>query len=312
MRNINLLAELKNIRNTVTPDTPVSGGGGSNKKAAAKRLAVAVVVALAAVVYVGLGVNEDPPKPSVTKKSDPAAGLVADAREPAPDERGARETAVAPSAREPAPDELGARETAVVASAREPAPDELGAAEERPAVVAPIVSRPVAKAAGAVKLSSAAAANGGAKLWSVRFGLCVMERSCVSIASGLKKRGVRAYVLESRATVMTHRVSIGPWPTQTHAERLQGALERAGYQTSPLASGGKFYLFTAPFVSKTDADGAAAKLRSMGYRAERASKGEARPVYKVYEGAYRQRSVADSKRKVYAGMGIECIVEPRG
>jgi len=284
MRKINLLYEIVNLRNTVTPDTPVSGEGGGKGRA---WIIVAAVIALGAGLYFA---------------QDTILSFTGEIFRPAPAQRAVR----AASGSKPGLKQPAAQLTGLV-SPDEPAPDEIAEAPGSGSGVEPISSRPVA--AGAAPDDRPAA---GKQVWRIRFGLCLLETSCTEIAGALKARGIEAHIVKGVVKIVTHRVVAGPWPTGSHAALARARLERSGFKGSVFSSGTRYYLSSAPYASARAATGALAGLRKKGYRAESVSKKEPRTVYKVYEGAYKNKARAVARQRSLAKRGIECIVESGG
>ncbi len=200
MRKFNLLHELNNIRNTITPDTPLPGerapvGG---KRGLLLGLFLVAVLAVGGALWsqksqtdaprmADTGPDESSPAPAADSlladdgsglARDERSPLLADANTPAPDEV---EPVKKPSSAGPHPKRMAA-----VPSTKPPG------YEPAQEPIKPIMSRPVAKGAAPAKKPPAIArrkakTGGKGDVWSVRFALCVMKRSCEEIVGKLKQ-----------------------------------------------------------------------------------------------------------------------------
>ncbi|VAX21722.1 hypothetical protein MNBD_NITROSPINAE04-2368 [hydrothermal vent metagenome] len=346
MPRFNLLKEIKNTRNTVLPNTPVPGQGGSKISKLWLGLALIVVGAggfagLAAfgIVSVSYSPGRTPPiiidftggknhqgmalnRDSLNSKTSKDRSIpVADSNEAAPDETDQRESLVTSksAAIKKQDDTSGSQKklvnvvekklSAPVADSNEPAPDETGGGKEdgsSKAALAP-VSRPVAeKAAGARGKRGKPESE---DVWYIRFALCVMEKSCEQVLAGLKEKGVEAYVVNSVATLTTHRVTAGPWPTGAQARQAMEKLGKRGYKSSVFTSGESYFFSTEPLASQAVAEKQCGIIKASGSGCATSSKKEARAVYKVYQGAFKNKRDAVKKRRGYTTRGIDCIVE---
>jgi hypothetical protein len=169
-------------------------------------------------------------------------------------------------------------------------------------------TRPVAASAKAPKASKVAKE----KIYRIRFGLCLYKQSCEEIIRKLKRRNVSATLSRSTTKLLTHKVMVGPWSTKAHAIDASGKIGKQLVKTSILTSNNKFYLLTEVYPDSKKADSIRDKIGSMGYRAERVSKREPRKVYKVFEGAYKNKAGAIKRQKHFADKGFGCIVELDG
>jgi cell division septation protein DedD len=293
MLKFNLLEEIQSIRNTVTEDTPVPGQGGA--RGTKTFWGVASLTAAAAIFAVAVVVGDVTYEPG---RSPPIVIDFTNAKRP--ESSGDFHSSL--------PEPVSDEQPASLAMSSDPAPDEIDRKDDPAVLAEPTPSRPIAdKASGAIKSKLYSK-----EVWYIRFALCVMEKSCNDILAGLKRKGVNAYMIKSKASVMIHRAIVGSWPTGAHAQGAKEKLQQAGFQSSLFSSGARFYLSTAPFTAPNQAEAACRRIESMDFSCERSSKKEIRKVYKVYEKAYKNKRQAVMRREIYSRRGIECIVERSG
>jgi len=330
MRKLNLLHELKNIRNTITPDTPLPGDRAmAGKRGLLLGLSLVAVLAVGAVFLWSQKSQTKVPHtgdmragdsgPAATPNSllaedeaglsggDDNSPLLADANTPAPDE--VEPPKKPPSAGSPP------KKRALASPIKPVKPEPVTALPEK-APIKPIMSRPVAKEAASQRKPPGIAGRktkAGQKgdIWSVRFALCVMERSCKEIVGKLKRQGIYAFMVEGEAVLTMREIVIGHWRTAAGAKAAREELSKSAIKLSLFTSGGGFYLTTGPIPGPMAAEQTLATIRLKGYRAEKVSKKAARKVYKVYEGAYNNKENANKRLSVYKKRGIDCIVEKR-
>ncbi len=340
MPRLNLLKEIKSVRNAVLPNTPVPGQGGSKFSKLWLGLALIAVVAAGFASLTALGIvsvsyspGRTPPviidftggnnhqgmalsrDSSNSKTSKDRSLPVADSSEPAPDETAQEKSLkTSKSAAIKKQDDTstsqkivaGAMEkepSAPATDSSEPAPGETGGGDSSSGAVTALISRPVAEKAARVREPEST------DVWYIRFALCVMKKSCEQVLAGLKGKGVKAYIVNSMASLTTHRITAGPWPTGAQARQAMEKLEKRGYKSSIFTSGESYFFSTEPLASQAVAEKQCGIIKTSGSGGRTSSKKEARNVYKVYEGAFKNKRGAVKKRTAYTKRGIDCIVE---
>ncbi|VAX24390.1 hypothetical protein MNBD_NITROSPINAE03-1022 [hydrothermal vent metagenome] len=341
MPRFNLLKEIKSTRNTVLPNTPVPGQGGSKSSKLWLGLALIAVGAAGFANLTALGIvsvsyspGRTPPiiidftggknLDSAALRQDRSDGQaskdrsmpVADSSEPAPDETAQEKNLnTSKSAAIKKRDYTSVSQKIVagamkkepsglVADSSEHAPDETGGGDGSSGAVMALISRPVAEKAARVREEP-----GLTDVWYIRFALCVMKKSCEQILAGLKGKGVKAYIVNGAASLTTHRVTAGPWPTGAQARQAMEKLEKRGYKSSIFTSGESYFFSAEPLASQAMAEKQCGIIKASGGGCKTSSKKEARIVYKIYEGAFKNKRDAVKKRTAYIKRGIDCIVE---
>jgi len=296
MPRFNLLREIKSIRNTVLPDTPVPGKSSSKFSFSKIWLGLALilsggaalaVMSVLGIVSISYSPGQTPPiiidftgensHQSMALNRDRSNVAISKDRSPPIIDSG-----------EAAPDETDAGN-----GEGDSGEEEMG-----------LISRPIAE-----KATVAEEKPESSDVWYIRFALCVMKISCDRILAGLKRQGVNAYIVKAVASLKTDRVIAGPWPTGAHAGEAIKKLKSRGYDSSVFTSGGRFFFSSEPLASKAVAEKECVQIRATGSECRPSSKKEARQVYKIYEGAFKNKRDAVNMRIVYKKRGIDCIVE---
>jgi len=302
MPRLNLLKEIKNTRNTVLPNTPVPGQGGSKFSTLRLGLALIAVVAAGLAGLTALGIV------SVSYSPGRTPPVIIDFT------GGNNHQGMALN-RDSSNSETSKDQSIPVADPNKPAPDET--AQEKSLKTSKSVAikkqddTSVSQkiVAGAEKTARVKEKPESTDVWYIRFALCVMKKSCEQVLAGLKGKGVKAYIVNGTASLTTHRITAGPWPTGAQARQAMEKLEKRGYKSFIFTSGESYFFSTEPLASQAVAEKQCGIIKTSGSGCRTSSKKEVRAVYKVYEGAFENKRGAVKKRTAYTKLGIDCIVE---
>lgn len=333
MPRVNLLREIENIRNTVTPDTRAPRRGRGGARATALLLALLAAGAVYAALQMGITVEPGPAyyelaeavkgltgtrqtetaSPPAPNMEQEVAALVEQTAVPAPDEKAMAEPAATPSlpaqSAKPAP-------VSVLPAAPEAQPPSLAAVKAAPAAAPkttpPVKTEPVPapamkhEAAPAPVTPAQAAPDGG---WRLRFGVCMLKQSCEGIVSRLTGMGVPAVLERGAAEITTHRLTVGPWTARAQAESAQTALAAAGVAISLQPAGSGYHGQGGPFATAALAEQAAKTARERGYPANAVKARGVVEVYKVYGERFDTRASAARACEGLGRGGVDCFAE---
>ena len=338
MRRVNLLREIENIRNAVTPDTrpPQPRKGGSRRSFALLLILLAAGIAYA-VLEMGITVApgpayhelaaavegltrgrsaDTPAPPAAPTMEQEVAALVEQTALPAPDEKSVVAPAPAQSSPASVTEPEPAPETSAPATQKPRSAPPAQEAPVKPAPAAAAKTAPMAKtgpvSAPAVKHETAPVERAGIESgggWRLRFGVCMLKQSCEGIVSRLNGMGVLAAMERGSAEMTTHRLDVGPWPARAQAEAAQTALAAMDINVSlhPAASG--YHGRAGPFATAALAEQAATMARERGYPANAVKARGVVEVYKVYGERFESHAEAARACEGLGRGGVDCFAE---
>ncbi|VAX18116.1 hypothetical protein MNBD_NITROSPINAE02-457 [hydrothermal vent metagenome] len=279
MKNINLLDKIPSLRNTIEPDTPTPSQAARKQK----WLGLGVLFIFAGLCG-ALGFWLYKPEEVITA-----------------------EMLARPGAKyQPALVEPGKGGEAVEKPSIAPPPRKAQTKPDRSAdslTLAPIVSRRVAKDASIVNAATLE------PVWLVRFAVCMYKKNCDEVRRELEKKGIKAVVERGISPILMHRVVMGPWMTVSGAKTARAKLKEADVKSSFFTAGNRSYLSSLPVADIASAEKTLALVKALGYRAEKKSARSPQKIYKVYEGSYKNRLLAEVVMKKYTAIGIKCVLE---
>ncbi len=277
MKSINLLIKIPSLRNTIKPDTPAPGQIARKQKLL--RIG-ALLLFMGLCASYGFWLYE--PKKVITNKGLAKTG----------DNFG---SALAGSGKK----EQIAYSPRGASSPPKKRPKRAMKADKLK--LATIVTRPVAKDASIVKSPS--------PVWYVRFAVCMYKKNCDEVRSKLAKKGIKAFVKRGVSPILMHRVVMGPWMTVSDAKLARAKLDEIRVKSSFFTAGNRSYLSTLPVADPASARKTLARVKALGYRAENKSAKSPQKIYKVYNGSYENRRLAEVVMKKFTAIGIQCVLE---
>lgn len=297
MKRFNLLREIKSIRNTVRPDTPIPGTPLPFwRRSSFIAMVVFVAVIVSGLWYIGA---------EVTINLDVFTSSAEDTREPAPRPvRQAPPVVNATAAKDkraqtPKPPEekkrAGKKAEAVKASKEKTAKEPEKA-----------IPRPAAR-----EISQEKDVRVAKDVWSVRFAVCLFRKSCEDVAADLKKKGVETHMAKGEADILTHQVIAGPWKDAADAESARKKLGGQGVEAAVFTAERGHYISTGSFPDKRKAVKIRDELAAHSVKVKISSKREPKEVYKLYAGSFDAEAPARVKLLQYRENGLDCVIEKR-
>lgn len=151
-------------------------------------------------------------------------------------------------------------------------------------------------------------ADGGK--WHVRFGFCLQPSSCVAQQKSLAKKDIQARIVDGFVMLTRHKVVVGPWSTDTQAEKAKSKLSKIGVTVNMFLVGTNRYLATASVSNKKLAERIKEKIAEHKYRVSVSSKKEETAVGKVFlDKDFKDRKFAVAELNKFRKRGIDSVVE---